>query len=83
MMQVVARIPLWEVCQPARKLGDKALLRAVAQRVGLERAAARDKRAIQFGSRISKAHNLRNFGSNRAANRRHAGSCAAVDATHA
>lgn len=82
-MQAVAGVPLWEVCRPGQKQGDKALLRAVAQRAGLRRAAVREKRAIQFGTRISKAHNVRNFGSNRAANRRHAGSCVAVDATHA
>lgn len=36
--------------------------------LGLRRAAARVKRAIQFGSRLSKQANVRDFGSNRAAN---------------
>ena len=55
----------------------------VARRVRLSRAAQRNRHAIQFGTRISKVHNVRNFGSNRAPNRRHAGSCTSVDATHA
>ncbi len=42
-------------------------------RLGLVRAAARVKRAIQFGSRLSKQANLRDFGSNRAANLHKAG----------
>ena len=42
-------------------------------RLGLPRAAARVKRAIQFGSRLSKQANVRDFGSNRAANIRKAG----------
>ncbi len=42
-------------------------------RVGLPRAAARIKRAIQFGSRLSKQANVRDFGSNRAANIHKAG----------
>ena len=42
-------------------------------RLGLPRAAARVKRAIQFGSRLSKQANVRDFGSNRAANIHKAG----------
>ncbi len=49
--------------------------RAVAL-LGLPEAAARVKRAIQFGSRIGKQHNRREFGSNRAANRQNAGGVA-------
>ena len=41
--------------------------------VQLPRAAARVKRAIQFGSRLSKRANIRDFGSNRAANVHKAG----------
>ena len=43
------------------------------RRLGLPRAAARVKRAIQFGSRLSKQANVRDFGSNRAANIHKAG----------
>ena len=42
-------------------------------RLGLPKAAARVKRAIQFGSRLSKQTNVRDFGSNRAANIHKAG----------
>ncbi len=42
-------------------------------RLGLERASKRVKRAIQFGSRLSKQANVRDFGSNRAANMAKAG----------
>lgn len=46
---------------------------ATSCRLGLPRAAARVKRAIQFGSRLSKQTNVRDFGSNRAANIHKAG----------
>ncbi|KAG2486956.1 hypothetical protein HYH03_014453 [Edaphochlamys debaryana] len=59
--------------------GDKALLRSALALLGLPEAAARVKRAIQFGSRIGKLANRRDFGSNRAANRRNAGSVAIQD----
>jgi len=39
--------------------GDKMLIRAAAHRLGLVRCAQRAKRAIQFGSRISKQYDLR------------------------
>lgn len=35
-------------------LGDKRLLRRVAMRLGLERAAGEKKRAVQFGSRSAR-----------------------------
>lgn len=54
--------------------GDKAALRAALRQLGLPQAAARVKRAIQFGSRIGKLSNTREFGSNRAANKHNAGS---------
>lgn len=74
VLRTVAALPLWLVCRPdGGPGGDKVLLRQVATRLGLHRAAQRAKRAIQFGSRIGRAHNIRTFGSNRAANRRHAG----------
>jgi len=48
-------------------VGDKQILRCVArERLGLEGAAALVKRAIQFGSRISREGSLCNFGSHRA-----------------
>lgn len=60
----------------AAGVGDKHVLRAALASLGLPRAAARVKRAIQFGSRIGKHSNVREFGSNRAANKRAAGSVA-------
>lgn len=53
--------------------GDKRLLRGALRALGLPRAAARVKRAIQFGSRLGKLTNARDFGSNRAANNASAG----------
>jgi len=48
-------------------VGDKHILRCVAREgLGLEGAAALVKRAIQFGSRISREGSLCNFGSHRA-----------------
>lgn len=54
-------------------VGDKVILRAALARLGLPAAAARIKRAIQFGSRIGKLSNCREFGSNRRANKASAG----------
>ena len=56
-------------------VGDKQVLRVIAKRfLDLNLAAQRTKRAIQFGSRIAKLSNVRDFGSNRAANKTSAGS---------
>ncbi|GAB4823023.1 hypothetical protein N2152v2_010069 [Parachlorella kessleri] len=55
-------------------VGDKLVLRECLRRLGLSRAAGRVKRAIQFGSSLGKQSNRRDFGSNRAANARSAGS---------
>ncbi|XP_052206075.1 uncharacterized protein LOC127810572 isoform X2 [Diospyros lotus] len=69
-------IPLWEIAdldQPSGK-GDKKILREVARLLGLHEAAVLPKRAIQFGSRIARESNRKNFGSNRAANQASAGS---------
>ena len=60
-------------------VGDKLVLRNVLRLLGLPRAAARPKRAIQFGSRIGKLANRRDFGSNRAANAHNAGSVRLAD----
>ncbi|KAF6171427.1 hypothetical protein GIB67_009568 [Kingdonia uniflora] len=48
----------------------------VAQLLGIEAGAFLPKRAIQFGSRIARESNRKNFGSNRAANQASAGSLA-------
>ncbi len=62
--------------------GDKQVLRAVARDLlGLSEAAGRTKRAIQFGSRIAKLSNVRDFGSSRAANAASAGSVALPETT--
>lgn len=69
-------IPLWEIAkldEPVGK-GDKKILREVAKLLGLQEAAFLPKRAIQFGSRIARESNRKNFGSNRAANLASAGS---------
>lgn len=55
-------------------VGDKRVLRALLAQLGLPAAAAREKRAIQFGSRLAQLHNVRQFGSGRRANARSAGS---------
>lgn len=55
-------------------VGDKRLLRRCLAGLGLPRAAARQKRAIQFGSRIALASNRHVFGGTRAANAKAAGS---------
>lgn len=58
----------------AAGVGDKIILREALRQLGLPQAAARVKRAIQFGSRIGAAANRRDFGSNRAANAASGGS---------
>jgi len=60
--------------------GDKRLLRAMLRALGLPRAAGRPKRAIQFGSRLGRASNVRDWGSNRAANAAGAGGVRLRDA---
>jgi asparagine synthetase B (glutamine-hydrolysing) len=81
LLAAVARLPLEDIVDPTLPIGvgDKRVLRGVARRLGLARAAARAKRAIQFGSRIGRLSNVRDFGSNRAANRQKAGSVALRD----
>lgn len=76
IIDTLLEIPLWEIAeldQPVGK-GDKKILREVAQLLGLEEAADMPKRAIQFGSRIARESNRRDFGSNHAANQASAGS---------
>jgi len=48
-------------------VGDKQILRLVAERLGLEHASGLVKRAIQFGSRISHLSDTKRFGSRRKA----------------
>ncbi|TKY58944.1 Asparagine synthetase domain-containing protein 1 [Spatholobus suberectus] len=76
VIRVLLNIPLWEVAnldQP-NGIGDKKILREVAELLGLYESAVLPKRAIQFGSRIARESNRKNFGSNRAANQASAGS---------
>lgn len=54
-------------------VGDKRILRHLLASLGLPEAAAREKRAIQFGSRIGQLSNKRDFGSGRKANKMQAG----------
>lgn len=56
---------LWSECRAG--MGDKRVLRAALAQLGLEESAARVKRAIQFGTRIGKLSNLRQFGAGNAA----------------
>lgn len=67
-------LPLVADLRQAPGVGDKRLLRRCLAGLGLPRAAARPKRAIQFGSRIALASNRAVFGGTRAANARAAGS---------
>ncbi|XP_030449428.1 uncharacterized protein LOC115671883 isoform X2 [Syzygium oleosum] len=76
VIKVLLGIPLWEIAdleQPSGT-GDKKILREVARLLGLHEASTLPKRAIQFGSRIARESNRKNFGSNRAANQASAGS---------
>uniref|UniRef100_A0ACD5Y6Z8 Uncharacterized protein n=1 Tax=Avena sativa TaxID=4498 RepID=A0ACD5Y6Z8_AVESA len=76
VIQTLLEIPLWEIAkldEPVGK-GDKKILREVAKLLGLQEASFLPKRAIQFGSRIARESNRKNFGSNRAANQASAGS---------
>uniref|UniRef100_A0A0D9Y0Q8 Asparagine synthetase domain-containing protein n=1 Tax=Leersia perrieri TaxID=77586 RepID=A0A0D9Y0Q8_9ORYZ len=76
VIKTLLEIPLWEMAkldEPVGK-GDKKILREVANLLGLKEAALQPKRAIQFGSRIARESNRKNFGSNRAANQASAGS---------
>ncbi|CAH9115028.1 unnamed protein product [Cuscuta europaea] len=76
VIRALLDIPLWEIAdlnQPSG-VGDKMILREIARVLGLSEAASLPKRAIQFGSRIARESNRKNFGSNRAANQASAGS---------
>ncbi|PHT33654.1 hypothetical protein CQW23_25454 [Capsicum baccatum] len=76
VIRILLDIPLWEIAdldQPIG-IGDKKILREVAHLLGIFEASSLPKRAIQFGSRIARESNRKNFGSNRAANQASAGS---------
>ncbi|XP_023767251.1 uncharacterized protein LOC111915848 [Lactuca sativa] len=76
VIRMLLEIPLWEIAdlrQPSG-VGDKKILREVARMLHLNTAAVLPKRAIQFGSRIARESNRKNYGSNRAANQASAGS---------
>ena len=55
LLATVGRLPLRAVCNPRLPLGvgDKILVREAAARAGLPSAAALQKRAIQFGTRLA------------------------------
>eukprot|EP00267_Zea_mays_P037411 XP_008674812.1 uncharacterized protein LOC100281484 isoform X1 [Zea mays] len=76
VIKTLLEIPLWEIAKLDEPVGrgDKKILREVARLLGLQEAALQPKRAIQFGSRIARESNRKNFGSNRAANQASAGS---------
>ncbi|GBG90022.1 hypothetical protein CBR_g50115 [Chara braunii] len=78
VMLTLLAVPLWAIADLTKPMGrgEKLILREVARRLGLAGAAALPKRAIQFGCRIAKASNVRDFGSNRAANLSSAGGLA-------
>ena len=77
LMESLLKLPLQSVADlhKPKGVGDKWIIRQIAFKIGLREASCRVKRAIQFGSRISKLSNRREFGSNRKANNAKAGSC--------
>ncbi|OAE20355.1 hypothetical protein AXG93_209s1230 [Marchantia polymorpha subsp. ruderalis] len=75
VVAALLNLPLWDVVnmeEPAG-CGEKKVLRQVARLLGLKSASSLPKRAIQFGSRIARESNRKDFGSNRAANLANAG----------
>lgn len=80
-MAATLRCPLWHLAdlrEPAG-VGDKRVLRACLARLGLPGAAARVKRAIQFGTRLAAKANTEQFGGTRRANAASAGSVRLAD----
>ena len=69
VIAALASLPLLELADLAQPpgVGDKRVLRSIAAALGLPRAAARVKRAIQFGTGLGRAANLQEYGSGRAA----------------
>eukprot|EP00898_Chlorokybus_atmophyticus_P002784 jgi/Chlat1/3506/Chrsp23S03693 len=70
VMQFLLSLPLTTVADPRLPsgVGDKRIIRSATKLLGLHNASCLPKRAIQFGTRIAQASNLRNYSSNRAAN---------------
>lgn len=60
-------------------VGEKIILRNCLCQLGLGQLSRTLKRAIQFGTHIGKLANKKHFGSNRAANKSHAGSLTLTD----
>jgi asparagine synthetase B (glutamine-hydrolysing) len=77
VMACLAQVPLCELADLRRPpgCGDKLLIRAAARALGLDGAAQRVKRAIQFGSGLSRLASVQAHGSGRAANARGGGKC--------
>ncbi|KAL7588911.1 hypothetical protein Lser_V15G37192 [Lactuca serriola] len=70
VIRILLDILPWEIAdlgQPSG-VGDKKILREVARMLHLNTTAVLPKRAIQFGSRIARESNRKNYGSNRVAN---------------
>jgi asparagine synthetase B (glutamine-hydrolysing) len=78
----IKELGLWDICQLTQPLGvgDKKVLRRVlGEELGLVEAGRRVKRAIQFGSRLARQTNLREFGGTRQANAAKAGAAKMKD----
>eukprot|EP00803_Ostreobium_quekettii_P010644 evm.model.scf_78.13 EVM.evm.TU.scf_78.13 scf_78:150143-155524(-) len=75
VMSFLAHVPLWHLFDPERPRGsgDKMVVRTALRLLGLPGVAERKKCAIQFGCRISKRANQRDFGGQRKADRASAG----------
>ena len=56
VMSLWSSLPVWRKCdlRLSKGIGDKLLLRRIADRVGLHSVALEAKRAVQFGSRTAK-----------------------------
>ena len=69
VINFLSSIELQNVCDFSQEpgIGDKQILRLIAQRLGLTTASGLVKRAIQFGSRIAHVSDKRRFGSRRKA----------------
>lgn len=69
VVNFLSSISLQDVCDFSQEpgIGDKQILRLIAQRLGLTTASGLVKRAIQFGSRIAHVSDKRRFGSRRKA----------------
>ena len=71
--KLISSTPLCDLVGDTETFVDKKVLRDVAVNLGIKYAASLKKRAIQFGSRISKRSGVHLFGSVRKANKARAG----------